>query len=154
VVLLLPPELGPQGAYSTRSLVFSPSPNSGDHQVLTLILLSIIAYLLLIIMGLGNELSREERSEIIGAHKHGVPLKEISHNIQKPYATVKYTWRKSNERPHDQSDIRRSGRPRILSPTPELLTMGSSVEAKKAALKQALLDGWEVVRADIGDLKL
>lgn len=31
---------------------------------------------------------------------------------------------------------------------PELLAMGGSVNTKKAALKAAMLDGWEVVRAD------
>jgi transposase len=30
----------------------------------------------------------------------------------------------------------------------ELLTMGGSVDTKKLALRQAMLDGWEVVRAD------
>ncbi len=53
-------------------------------------------------MGLRNELSAAQRNEIIGVHKNGVPLTEISGNAPFSYGTAKYTWQQRNIRPKTQ----------------------------------------------------
>ena len=66
-------------------------------------------------MGLGNQLKPRERQGIIGAHKNGVPLKQIAVNIQRSYLTIKYTWQQRNERDLNQNDVSRSDRPQLVT---------------------------------------
>jgi transposase len=110
----------------------------------------------LIAMGLGNQLSKEQRSEIIGAHRYGVPFSDISGNAGIRYGTVKYNWQKRDERPHDQSDIRRSGRPRKLSRESDdhlvnILSTGSS-DAGRIPTTAGLTATWKVYAVYLNDV--
>ena len=59
-----------------------------------------------------HRLKPSERAEIIGAHKNGVPLNEISANTGIPRTTVKRTWRMRDTRDENHHDLDRSGRSR------------------------------------------
>jgi transposase len=100
-------------------------------------------------MGRGNEFSKEQRSEIIGAHRHGVPLTEISGNSNIPYGTVKYTWQKRDKRPHDQSDVRRSGRPRKVSQESQDQIYQVTRENPSITIREIQSQGVEVHRSTI-----
>ena len=56
-----------------------------------------------------------QRSEILGAIDAHEPLKDISNRLNVSYSTVKYTKRKRDERPEDQQDLPRQGRPQKMS---------------------------------------
>jgi hypothetical protein len=63
---------------------------------------------------------------------------EITWELLPPYSpdlnTIEHLWFRLEEETHRLH--------------PALLTMGGSIDTKNKALKQAMLEGWEVVRAD------
>lgn len=59
-----------------------------------------------------RELTVNERSEIIGAHKNRVPLTDISKNMGIPYGTVKYTWQQREKRAENGQHSLPRSRPR------------------------------------------